>query len=123
MRQRLVGKARPGHSRSNTGELNESVIDSGDRTIAIGVLALAYGGISYTNREKIIDLGPSRPRRKLGRPSLSRQSLVVLHSSVALYSSLLGRVANVEGDSNLRPAPAPEPELQERRPMPRRKHR
>ena len=26
--------------------------------IAIGVLALAYGGFSYTKREKIIDAGP-----------------------------------------------------------------
>ena len=26
--------------------------------IVIGVIALAYGGISYTNREKVIDLGP-----------------------------------------------------------------
>ena len=26
--------------------------------IAIGVIALAYGGFSYTKREKIIDAGP-----------------------------------------------------------------
>jgi uncharacterized membrane protein YidH (DUF202 family) len=26
--------------------------------IIVGVIALAYGGISYTNREKVIDLGP-----------------------------------------------------------------
>jgi hypothetical protein len=26
--------------------------------IAIGILALAYGGFSYTTREKIIDAGP-----------------------------------------------------------------
>jgi len=26
--------------------------------IAIGILALAYGGITYTQREKVLDLGP-----------------------------------------------------------------
>lgn len=26
--------------------------------IVLGVLALAYGGFSYTKREKIVDLGP-----------------------------------------------------------------
>ena len=26
--------------------------------IAIGIIALAYGGFSYTKREKIIDAGP-----------------------------------------------------------------
>ena len=26
--------------------------------IAIGILALAYGGFSYTKREKVIDAGP-----------------------------------------------------------------
>lgn len=26
--------------------------------IAIGIIALAYGGITYTKREKIIDAGP-----------------------------------------------------------------
>jgi uncharacterized membrane protein YidH (DUF202 family) len=26
--------------------------------IAIGVVALAYGGISYTQREKVLDIGP-----------------------------------------------------------------
>ena len=26
--------------------------------IVIGVVSLAYGGISYTKREKVIDLGP-----------------------------------------------------------------
>lgn len=26
--------------------------------IALGVVALAYGGITYTQREKIIDIGP-----------------------------------------------------------------
>jgi hypothetical protein len=26
--------------------------------IVIGVVALAYGGISYTKREKVLDLGP-----------------------------------------------------------------
>jgi len=26
--------------------------------IAIGIIALAYGGFSYTTREKVIDLGP-----------------------------------------------------------------
>jgi len=26
--------------------------------IVVGVLALAYGGFSYTKREKIVDLGP-----------------------------------------------------------------
>lgn len=28
--------------------------------IAIGIIALAYGGFSYTKREKIIDAGPLR---------------------------------------------------------------
>lgn len=26
--------------------------------IAIGIIALAYGGFTYTTREKVIDLGP-----------------------------------------------------------------
>ena len=26
--------------------------------IVIGIIALAYGGITYTKREKVIDLGP-----------------------------------------------------------------
>lgn len=26
--------------------------------IVLGVIALAYGGISYTSREKVLDLGP-----------------------------------------------------------------
>jgi hypothetical protein len=26
--------------------------------IVLGVVALAYGGISYTKREKVVDLGP-----------------------------------------------------------------
>ena len=26
--------------------------------IAIGILALVYGGITYTKREKVLDLGP-----------------------------------------------------------------
>jgi hypothetical protein len=26
--------------------------------IAIGVIALAYGGITYTKREKVLDIGP-----------------------------------------------------------------
>ncbi|MDD8025690.1 MAG: DUF3185 domain-containing protein [Acidobacteriota bacterium] len=26
--------------------------------IVLGVLALAYGGIQYTSREKVVDLGP-----------------------------------------------------------------
>jgi uncharacterized membrane protein YidH (DUF202 family) len=26
--------------------------------IAVGIIALAYGGFSYTTREKVIDLGP-----------------------------------------------------------------
>ena len=26
--------------------------------IAIGLIALAYGGISYTQREKVLDIGP-----------------------------------------------------------------
>ena len=26
--------------------------------VVVGLIALAYGGISYTSREKIIDLGP-----------------------------------------------------------------
>jgi hypothetical protein len=26
--------------------------------IAIGLIALAYGGISYTKREKVLDIGP-----------------------------------------------------------------
>jgi hypothetical protein len=26
--------------------------------IVIGVIALAYGGISYTRREKVVDIGP-----------------------------------------------------------------
>jgi hypothetical protein len=26
--------------------------------IVIGVIALAYGGISYTKREKVLDIGP-----------------------------------------------------------------
>ena len=26
--------------------------------IALGIVALIYGGISYTNREKVIDIGP-----------------------------------------------------------------
>jgi uncharacterized membrane protein YidH (DUF202 family) len=26
--------------------------------IAIGIIALAYGGVSYTTREKVIDAGP-----------------------------------------------------------------
>jgi hypothetical protein len=27
--------------------------------IAIGIVALAYGGITYTTREKVLDVGPS----------------------------------------------------------------
>ncbi len=26
--------------------------------IALGIVALIYGGISYTNREKVLDVGP-----------------------------------------------------------------
>ena len=26
--------------------------------IAIGIIALAYGGITYTKREKVLDIGP-----------------------------------------------------------------
>ena len=32
--------------------------------IVIGVIALAYDGISYTNREKVIDLGPIEARKE-----------------------------------------------------------
>ena len=32
--------------------------------IVAGVLALAYGGFSYTREKKVIDLGPSQARRK-----------------------------------------------------------
>jgi hypothetical protein len=27
--------------------------------IVIGIIALAYGGITYTTREKVLDIGPS----------------------------------------------------------------
>ena len=32
--------------------------------IVIGVLALAYQGITYTTREKVIDLGPIKATRR-----------------------------------------------------------
>lgn len=37
--------------------------------IVLGVIALAYGGISYTSREKIVDLGPIEATAKRARPS------------------------------------------------------
>jgi uncharacterized membrane protein YidH (DUF202 family) len=32
--------------------------------IAIGVIALAYGGITYTHQRKIVDLGPIQASKK-----------------------------------------------------------
>ncbi len=32
--------------------------------IAIGVIALAYGGITYTHQKKIVDLGPIQASKK-----------------------------------------------------------
>ena len=37
--------------------------------IVLGVVALAYQGITYTSREKIIDIGPSRLPVRPRRPS------------------------------------------------------
>lgn len=33
-------------------------ISSWDRAVVLGALALAYQGIKYTHREKILDVGP-----------------------------------------------------------------
>ncbi len=36
--------------------------------IVIGIIALAYGGITYTKREKVLDLGPIQATGKGKRP-------------------------------------------------------
>jgi uncharacterized membrane protein YidH (DUF202 family) len=43
---------------TNTEESMKPVMLLGVVLIVIGVLALAYQGITYTTREKVIDLGP-----------------------------------------------------------------
>lgn len=42
--------------------------------IVLGALALAYQGITYTSREKVLDLGPSRPQSTSKRRFHSRPS-------------------------------------------------
>jgi uncharacterized membrane protein HdeD (DUF308 family) len=43
---------------TNTEEAMRPVMLVGVVLIVVGVLALAYQGITYTTREKVIDLGP-----------------------------------------------------------------
>ncbi len=43
---------------TNTEESMKPIMLLGVVLIVIGVLALAYQGITYTTREKVIDLGP-----------------------------------------------------------------
>ena len=42
--------------------------------IAIGVVSLAYQGITYTSREKVLDLGPIKATADKQRTIPSRQS-------------------------------------------------
>jgi len=55
--------------------------------IVLGVIALAYGGITYTTREKVIDLGPIQA-------SADRQKTFPLPPVVGVIS-LVGGIALV----------------------------
>jgi len=55
-------------------------------------VALAYQGITYTSREKIIDIGPSTQLRTLRRPS------VVTHfGGVALAGGIVLVIIGIKG--------------------------
>ena len=58
--------------------------------IVLGVLALAYQGISYTSREKIIDLGPLQA-------SVDREKSIPLPPIVGALALAGGVVAVVLG--------------------------
>ena len=45
--------------------------------IVLGAISLAYGGISYTRREKVIDIGPIQATR-------------TLHETIQLHPVLVG---------------------------------
>jgi hypothetical protein len=47
--------AQVSHMTSSGGQMVKIV---GILLIVLGVIALAYGGISYTKREKVVDIGP-----------------------------------------------------------------
>jgi hypothetical protein len=42
--------------------------------IVLGVIALAYGGISYTKREKVLDIGPLEATTETRRRFRCRRS-------------------------------------------------
>jgi uncharacterized membrane protein YidH (DUF202 family) len=62
--------------------------------IVVGVLALAFGGFSYTKREKIIDLGPLQA-------STERQKTVPI-APIAGVAALVGGIALVVAGSRTR---------------------
>jgi uncharacterized membrane protein YidH (DUF202 family) len=62
--------------------------------IVFGVLALAFGGFSYTKREKIIDLGPLQA-------STERQKTVPI-APIAGVAALVGGIALVVAGSRTR---------------------
>ncbi len=49
--------------------------------IVLGVLALAYQGIRYTTKEKLIDIGPLKVTAQRKRPSRCLRSWAELRSS------------------------------------------
>ena len=55
--------------------------------IAIGIIALAYGGFSYTKREKVIDAGPLQVSATARKPFPFLQSLAASALWVASFCS------------------------------------
>ena len=61
--------------------------------IVIGVLALAFGGFSYTKREKVLDLGP------LHATTETRKTIPI--APIAGIAALLGGIALVVAGSKV----------------------
>jgi hypothetical protein len=67
--------------------------------IILGVLALAYQGITYTTREKVIDLGPLKA-------SVDKEKSIPLPPIVGVLALAGGVVLVIVGARRARPAPA-----------------
>jgi hypothetical protein len=61
--------------------------------VVIGLIALVYGGISYTSREKVIDLGPIEATRE----TQETIPLPPILGAVALASGVILLVTGAKG--------------------------
>jgi len=53
--------------------------------IILGIVALTYQGITYTTREKVLQIGPSKPPKRLKEPSPCHLFWAGSHLEPGLY--------------------------------------